>query len=170
MKTENNPRIYCGTYGKYNNGSLFGKWFDLTDYDSIEELYEAFKEYHKKEYDPEFMFQDYENIPSQLISESSLNPEIYELINYHDIELLTDYLEHRGLYDSIEQLIESAEEHSRGNFNSLLEYAEQNFDELYLHDVPESVQSYINYKQYKYNLECSGVWISENGNVFDNSY
>lgn len=24
--------VYVGTYGKYNNGSLFGAWLDLSDY------------------------------------------------------------------------------------------------------------------------------------------
>ena len=32
---ENAPRIYVGTYGQYNNGSLLGKWFDLTDYMTV---------------------------------------------------------------------------------------------------------------------------------------
>ena len=51
-------RVYVGTYNKYNNGSLFGKWLDLSDYSD------------KDEQEPEFMFQDYENIPETLISES----------------------------------------------------------------------------------------------------
>ena len=25
-------KIYVGTYSKYNNGSLSGDWFDLSDY------------------------------------------------------------------------------------------------------------------------------------------
>lgn len=25
-------RVYVGTYGKFNNGSLFGAWLDLSDY------------------------------------------------------------------------------------------------------------------------------------------
>ena len=28
--TEEHPSVYCGTYGKYNDGSLFGMWLDLT--------------------------------------------------------------------------------------------------------------------------------------------
>ena len=170
MKTENKPRIYCGTYGKYNNGSIYGKWFDLTDYNNLDELYIAFKEYHNKENDPEFMFQDWENIPSHLISEGWLDSEIYELINYYDSELIMDYLEYSGSFSSIKQLIEEAEEHSRGNFNNLLDYAEHEFGELYLHNVPESIQHYIDYKSYEHDMKLSGVWISENGNVFDNSY
>jgi len=35
---ENVPRIYVGTYGQYINGSLFGKWFDLTDYSDLKDF------------------------------------------------------------------------------------------------------------------------------------
>lgn len=62
--------IYVGTYAKYNAGSLFGKWFNLSDFADKDEFLEACKELHKDEDDPEFMFQDRENIPEELVSES----------------------------------------------------------------------------------------------------
>lgn len=52
--------IYCGTYAKYNNGSLYGKWLNLSDYSSYDELLTTMYELHSDEADPEFMFQDYE--------------------------------------------------------------------------------------------------------------
>lgn len=61
--TLSEARVYVGTYAKYNNGSLFGKWLDLSDYSDKEEFIEACWELHKDEEDPELMFQDYENIP-----------------------------------------------------------------------------------------------------------
>ncbi|NIJ52318.1 hypothetical protein FHS68_001474 [Dyadobacter arcticus] len=39
-QSENAPKIYVGTYGTYNSGSLFGKWFDLTDYAETKEFYQ----------------------------------------------------------------------------------------------------------------------------------
>ena len=53
-------KIYVGTYAKYNNGSIFGEWLTLGDYSDLEEFYEACRELHKDEEDPEFMFQDFE--------------------------------------------------------------------------------------------------------------
>ena len=29
------PRIYVGTYAKYNDGSIAGKWLDLNDYEDM---------------------------------------------------------------------------------------------------------------------------------------
>ena len=42
--TLSEARVYVGTYGKYNNGSLFGAWLDLSDYADKEEFYEACRE------------------------------------------------------------------------------------------------------------------------------
>ena len=68
--TLSEARVYVGTYNKYNNGSLFGKWLDLSDYSDKDEFLEVCRELHKDDQDPEFMFQDYENIPEAFISES----------------------------------------------------------------------------------------------------
>ncbi|WP_317226435.1 antirestriction protein ArdA [Chryseobacterium arthrosphaerae] len=43
--------IYVGTYAKYNNGSLFGKWLDLGDYSDYDELITAMYELHFDEQD-----------------------------------------------------------------------------------------------------------------------
>lgn len=68
--TLSEARVYVGTYGKYNNGSLFGSWLDLSDYSDKEDFYEACREIHKDEEDAEYMFQDWENVPENLIGES----------------------------------------------------------------------------------------------------
>ena len=54
------PAVYVGTYHQYNGGSIFGKWFDLTDFDDEDEFYDACRALHAAEDDPEFMFQDWE--------------------------------------------------------------------------------------------------------------
>lgn len=56
-------KCYVGTYGKYNGGSLFGKWLDLSDYPTYQDFLKACKELHKNEHDPEFMIQDWEGLP-----------------------------------------------------------------------------------------------------------
>lgn len=53
-------RVYVGTYHKYNNGSIAGRWLTLNDYKTPEAFWAACKQLHRDERDPEFMFQDYE--------------------------------------------------------------------------------------------------------------
>lgn len=79
METTNqNPSIYVGTYGKYNNGDLSGAWFDLTKYSSFDELLTACKNLHKDERDPEYMVQDFENMPDGLSMNESLNRQDFD--------------------------------------------------------------------------------------------
>lgn len=72
--------IYVGTYQKYNNGSLNGGWLNLSDYTDLGEFYDACRDLHKDEENPEFMFQDYENIPDSLISECSVDHKLFEFL------------------------------------------------------------------------------------------
>ena len=44
--TLSEARVYVGTYNKYNSGSLFGKWLDLSDYSDKDEFMEACRELH----------------------------------------------------------------------------------------------------------------------------
>ena len=184
INTENNPRIYVGTYGKYNSGSIFGKWFDLTEYKNLKEFYNALKDYHKNEHDPEFMFQDWENIPSCLIGESWIHEEIYDYIEEIQngnicYEVFNDFLSYYYTFDfdSIYEAIKKAQERFRGCFNSLKEYAEEELDESVKAfelfngvELPDSIKRNLDYEGYKIDLEHLGVRFTENGNVFDHSY
>lgn len=80
--------IYCGTYAKYNNGSLYGKCLNLVDYSDYDELLEVMRELHKDEHDCEFMYQDFEGCELfeklGLISQCHLSPEIYEIAQQID--------------------------------------------------------------------------------------
>lgn len=80
------PRIYVGTYAKYNSGSLEGKWLDLSDYSDAAEFMKACMELHADEADPELMFQDYEGFPADLYGESMSEDEIQAI--YDAIEVL----------------------------------------------------------------------------------
>lgn len=71
-------RVYVGTYGKYNSGSIAGAWLNLADYKNKEEFLAACARLHKNEPDPEFMFQDWEGVPSWLIRESWISPEVWQ--------------------------------------------------------------------------------------------
>ncbi|WP_076553046.1 antirestriction protein ArdA [Chryseobacterium ureilyticum] len=100
--------IYVSTYAKYNNGSLYGKWLNLSDYSDYEDLLKAVRELHSDEDDPEFMFQDlehcelFENLG--LIGESFLSPEIYEIAQQindsgYNVEVYEACLDNLGSID-----------------------------------------------------------------------
>ena len=60
------PRVYVGTYKKYNEGSSDGGWLTLTDYANYAAFCAACRRLHKNESDPELMIQDCDNMPDGL--------------------------------------------------------------------------------------------------------
>ena len=77
---DGNPSVYCGTYGKYNNGSLFGLWLDITKFNDYDEFIDVCRQLHADEEDPELMFQDYECFPRELYSESCMDEDTFDQI------------------------------------------------------------------------------------------
>ena len=73
-----NPRIYVGTWAKYNVGSLSGEWLALRDYDNYSELCEVMRAIHEDESDPEPMIQDCDDFPEGFsVVSGSLSEEEY---------------------------------------------------------------------------------------------
>ena len=102
---DDTPRVYVGTYAKYNNGDLSGEWVDLTDYSDYDDFLEYCAEIHSDEEDPEFMFQDAENFPDEYYGESGLKPSLWdyiETINNYDKELVDAILEEGYTLDDVE--------------------------------------------------------------------
>lgn len=136
MKTE--VKIYVGTYGKYNNGSIKGEWLDLSDYSNMDELQTAMAELHNDEADPEYMFQDYEcpDLLKSYIGESFIKDTIFEAIeaieaSHLDFEVLEAFAK-VGSYstDDITAFIEACEKSYNGEYDSDEDFAQELAEEL----------------------------------------
>ena len=116
-------RVYVGTYGKYNNGSIEGAWLDVEDYSGKDEFLEACQELHG-EGEHEFMFQDHEGIPEKLISESFIDSLLWDEF----LGLTPDMQEVVSLYWSENDEstdIDSITEAYQGEFDDTEDYAVQ---------------------------------------------
>lgn len=76
-----NPRVYVGTYGKYNRGSLKGGWVSLLECKNHGDFLRKCRALHRWERDPEYMIQDVEDFPDGLecgewLSEEDFNDVI----------------------------------------------------------------------------------------------
>jgi antirestriction protein len=137
-------KIYVSTYAKYNQGALFGAWIDLEDYSDLEDFFSACRELHSDEQDPEFMFQDFENIPDGMITESSLNPEIFEWLQMSDndkelIEVYKGYIDQSGCLADAERYF-VGKSSSSGDF--MAEYWEESGA---LKNVPQELVYHIDW-------------------------
>lgn len=62
----NNPKVYVGTYAKYNNGSIAGDWIKLADCKDYQDFIRKCHKLHHDEREPEFMIQDTDDLPDGL--------------------------------------------------------------------------------------------------------
>lgn len=167
--------VYVGTYGKYNSGSLAGKWLDIADYASEEEFYEACAELHKDE--PagrrELMFQDWSDVPSGFISESSISDALFGLVQEaksmsdEEQEALAEWLADHGASDGedADDLMSEFHDDYVGEYDSEEAFAEEMVDEGAFGDIPENIASYIDYEAIARDLFMGDYWYS-NGHVF----
>ena len=158
-------RVYVGTYAKYNDGNLFGKGLDLEDYSDSNEFYEACADLHADEEDPELMFQDWEGIPDGMMSECSVDPKCWDLIEAYDEfgeEEVHAYCACFGEWNESD-----FEARYRGEFSSWESMAEEFLEETgQLNEIPESLRYYFDYEKYARDVRLSGDLVEHNGYFF----
>ena len=160
----NQAQIYVGTYGQYNNGSLHGAWIELTDKESF---YEDIKKLHKKEHDPEYMFQDWEYIPDQFICESGLNDEFWDYLELLETSHLDQEIIDAGL--SLDIPLESIEDAYYGTFDSNTDLAYDYIESTgMLSELPESIARYFDYESFGRDLAMD--FSESDTHYFNNNY
>ena len=173
-KTTLEVKIYCGTYAKYNDGSIAGQWIDATDLDK-NEFYDLCRELHSDEIDPEFMFQDTDTdneVLRNMIGECGIDTEFWELKDQMK-ELSEEQLEAYTIYvnNTKDTNIGNFEENYLGYFNdyninqALGEYMMDITGEI--NEIPQHLQYYFDYESYGKDLLISEYW-EQDGYIFGN--
>ena len=152
-------RIYVCTYAKYNEGSLRGKWIDLSEC------------FDQDEYVPELMFQDWENIPEELIDEGHLHENFFELrdelenLDGMNVSAFWIWVENTGkdLTESVYYLMRQFNSAFVGRYVNKEEFAREMVGME--HELSEFAERYFNYEKYAEELFDEGYWF-EDGYVF----
>ena len=168
-------QIYVGTYQKYNEGSIKGKWLQLANYRNISEFYVAARKLHSDEKEPELMFQDYEYIPEGLAGECFLKAEFFTLrdaieqekFDEDKIEALAIYVGHGGSGWNDDDLLEEFNEKYHGKFAKEEDFALEFLEgDERIANLGE-LANYFDYDAYSRDLFLSSYW-SKDGHVFSN--
>ena len=147
-----NPAVYVGTYHKYNCGSIFGKWLDITAFADYDEFIAVCHYLHRDEADPEFMAQDYENFPEEWYTEGFMSREEFDKIQEF-AELDED---EREAFEAFLDLkcdsdlsVDDFREAYCGEWDSEEEFARNIVEECgMLDNVPESLKDYFDFERY----------------------
>lgn len=163
------PRIYVRCLASYNAGRLYGRWIDATDADCIKQEIQEMLE-SSPEQGEEWALHDYENFGSISVSEFEDIERVAELgrlVAEHG-RAFAAYADHIG---SDHATAEGFQDAFCGEWESERAYAEDLFDDLYGHEVPEYIDNYIDYEAFAHDLflsdsfsvECpGGVYVFRN--------
>jgi len=160
------PSIYIGTYKKYNNGDLSGKWLDLEDYNDFEDFINACKELHNDEKDPELMIQDTEDIHSSLAK--YLDKDLYtylEACEKSSPEIINALLDYGYNMDQALEDCENVtmiEKHDSLTFEENIAYyhAENGFIEGLGYGYQDSILTrYFDYQSYGHDETINSTYV-----------
>ncbi|MEX2170710.1 MAG: antirestriction protein ArdA [Pirellulales bacterium] len=158
MNQKLKPMIYVACLAAYNAGTLHGKWITATqDADSLHREVQAILKQSPEPLAEEWAIHDYEGFGNIRLGEYESLSEVSRLAL-----LVEEHGEPFGAYAAHVDT-ESATEESfldayRGHWDSELAYAQDLFDELYAHELPEHLRNYINYEAFSRDLFLDGYF------------
>jgi len=141
--------VYVGSCLKYADGNLGGSWVALNDFGSSEEFINHCNKLHSDEMDVELDFQDWENIPYNLIGQHFINPIYWEIMEYQNIDHMAmyDYLNEMvgsiANNETAHDLIQKMEERCQGEWSYFSDFVREQFDSLY--EIPDFLESHIDW-------------------------
>ena len=142
------PALYCGTYGKYNSGNFNGMWVNVSTFKSYEDFRDFCLAIHADEEEPELMYQDGENIPDSLCSESMgekgfNNIKKYcELCDEYNVFAVDDFLEWYSSED-----LDRMHDAYVGVYDSEEDFAREIVNDCY--DIEKMMGNLANYFDYE---------------------
>ena len=152
---DENPSVYCGTYRKYNEGSIYGAWIDLKACGDYDTFIEVCHKLHADEEDPELMFQDFQYFPEGWYSESCMDKATFDkIIEYADMddkEAFEAYMDATGDDDA-----EHFKFRYMGKWDSEEDFAEHIVDECYNLEEHGIIGRYFDYKAFARDLFLDG--------------
>lgn len=154
----NTIKVYVSTYEQYNNGSLSGKWVDLSDYSDADEFVAAMQAIYGE--DAELMYPDHEDdfgLSKSYLSESHINPLVWDLLQLEE-----------HAQESVSAMLYNGSElrYALDNYNDVISYAD--WDELveqFTEGCPEHLQAYLDEDKIVRDLEHDG-YFEYNGSIY----
>ena len=162
------PALFCGTYGKYNEGNLGGMWVHPYTFDSYKDFINFCKAIHADEEDPELMYQDFANMPDSLYHESMGEKEFNKISEYcelcddYSVEAVDDFLELFRPED-----LDRMPDAYVGVYDSKEDFAREMVNDCYdIEQMMGSLADYFDYEAFARDLFINDYCFGSHGTVF----
>ena len=148
-----------------------GEWVSLSNFYDLDGFLEYCAEIHEDEEEPEYMFQDWENIPEAFIDEGHLDSNFFELrdelenLDGMNVSAFWIWVENTGkdLTESVYYLMRQFNSAFVGRYVNKEEFAREIVSME--HELSEFAERYFDYDKYADELFDEGFWF-ESGYVF----
>lgn len=161
------PALFCGTYGKYNEGNLGGMWVHPYTFDSYDDFKAFCLAIHADEEEPELMFQDFANIPDSLYHESMGEDEFNKIAEYcemcdeYNVSAVEDFLEWSSSDD-----LDRMHDAYAGVYDSKEDFAREIVNDCYdLDNIMGSLADYFDYEAFARDLFMGDYYFGSHGTV-----
>lgn len=148
MNQKLKPMIYVACLAAYTAGKLHGEWIDAAqDADSLHREVQLILKQSPEPLAEAWAIHDYEGFGDIRIYEYQSVSEVSRLallVEEHG-EAFAAYAAHVDIENVTEESFLDA---YRGHWDSELAYAQEMFDELYAHEIPENLRFYIDYEAF----------------------
>ena len=164
MTQQLKPRIYVACLAAYNAGNLHGRWLDAArEPGEIQDDICSILASSPVVSGGDYAIHDYEDFGVIRVEEYHGIPEVSRLallIEQHG-EAFAAYASYVGVEYATEESFQDA---YHGHWDSELAYAENIFDELYIHQLPENLRFYIDYEAFSRDLFLDGHYSVRSSN------
>jgi len=159
--------VFVSTYKKYAEGRIVGAWIELG---SPLQFNTDIEKLHADETDPEYMYQDYKDVPRALRNENKIDSRIWEYadLSENDMDIVQTWWQENDASTEITEILDSYV----GTYADPEEYAREVIEEMGVFEKYPNLENFFDYEAFARELEHD-CYITESVNenhvyVFNN--
>ena len=173
-------KVYVGTWGKYNGGSLHGEWVDLSNFSTPNKFKNyCHKKLHADEPDAELMFQDVEG-PAwvrSVISEYGMNYNMvwgWLALDDYDKPMVDGYIELHGIdgFSNFNELVSSAQDAYLGGYGQdfddwMQDFFSETMGDMSVDEFLDRHYNWVDFDNAKMYMDNDGYGYNEEEDDYD---
>lgn len=140
--------VFVSTFKKYAEGRIIGAWVEIG---SPLQFNTDIEKLHADEADPEYMYQDYKDVPRALRNESKIDSRIFEYsdLSETDQDIVQTWWQENDESTEITDILDSYV----GTYDDAEEYAREVIEEMGVFEKYPNLESFFDFADFARELE-----------------